>query len=63
MTDLLNVLSKKNKSLIGKRNFDHFIQNIKSVKYISLLNPPSLESLKDKMVELPYQESESKLLE
>lgn len=42
MTSLLNVLSKKDKSQHGKVIFDHFNQNIKSIKYISIIEKPEL---------------------
>jgi hypothetical protein len=60
MSNLLNVLSKRDKTPKGKMIFDHFIQNIKSTKYISILSPPLMEELEEKMIELPEQDPESK---
>ena len=41
--------------------FDHFIQNIKSIKYTSSLELPHDDIIEEKRVDLPLQTSERKL--
>jgi hypothetical protein len=41
--------------------FDHFIQNIKSIKYTSSLELPHDDVIEEKRVDLPPQTSERKL--
>jgi hypothetical protein len=61
MTQLLKVLSKRDKSAKGKMIFDHFIQNIKSIKYISSLQLPTDKMIEEKHVDLPPQKQERKI--
>lgn len=62
VTQMLKSLTSDKRDKILKQYFNHFLQNLKSFKFLKEKSPPQLEDVQKRMVEMPELEKKKTLI-